>query len=247
MDYLRDMKRKRLDDILIERSIAEDRQDAFVIVTEGRVFVEGQKAVSGSQIIGDATDIKIREDRKFVGRGAYKLEAALLQFKVSPREKICLDIGAATGGFTEVLLNHGAKKVYAVDTAKGKLALKIRDDPCVIVMEGTDIRALKKLPDRAELVTIDVSLIPLREILPHAKRFLADTGEVVALLKPQYETRDPKVLRRGIVKNARDRRKIFEGMLRAARDSGWDVRDWMESPIRGSKGNVEYLLYLRAV
>ena len=241
------MKRKRLDDILIARGIAEDRQDAFVIVTEGRVFVAGQKAVSGSQSVEDGVDIKIREDRRFVGRGAYKLEAALKQFKASTRGKICLDIGAATGGFTEVLLNHGAKKVYAVDTAKGKIALKIREDPRVVVMEGNDIRALKKLPDRAELVTIDVSLIPLREILPHAKRFLADTGEMVALLKPQYETRDPKVLRRGIVKNARDRRKIFEGFLRAARDSGWDVRDWMESPIRGSEGNVEYLLHLRAV
>ena len=247
MDFVRDMKRKRLDDILIARGIAEDRQDAFVIVTEGRVFVAGQKAVSGSQIIGEEADIKIREDRRFVGRGAYKLEAALSHFALDPREKICLDVGAATGGFTEVLLNRGAKKVYAVDTARGKIAVKLRDDGRIVLMEGVDIRGLKELPDEIELVTIDVSLIPLREILPHAKRFLARGGAVVALLKPQYETRDPKILRRGIVKNPRDRRKILEGMIRAARDSGWEVRDWMESPIRGSKGNVEYLLHLRAV
>src|SRR3989338_2858649 len=245
MDFVRDMKRKRLDDILIERSIAEDRQDAFVIVTEGRVFVEGQKAVSGSQIVGEESAIDVRPDKKYVGRGAYKLEAALTHFALDPREKICLDIGAATGGFTEVLLNHGAKKVYAVDTAKGKLALKIRDDPRVIVMEGTDIRALKKLPDRAELVTIDVSLIPLREILPHAKRFLARGGVVVALLKPQYEPRDPKPLPHGEKKNTRDRKTILDGFLRFAHDSGWDVRDYIESPIRGSEGNVEYLIFLR--
>src|SRR3989344_4365169 len=124
MDFVRDMKRKRLDDILIARGIAEDRQDAFVIVTEGRVFVAGQKAVSGSQIIGEEADIKIREDRRFVGRGAYKLEAALSHFALDPREKICLDVGAATGGFTEVLLNRGAKKVYAVDTARGNFAAR---------------------------------------------------------------------------------------------------------------------------
>lgn len=239
------MKKRRLDDILIERGLAEDRQDAFVLVTEGRVFIGGQKAVSGAQIAGEESAIDVRPDKRYVGRGAYKLEAALKHFALDPREKICLDIGAATGGFTEVLLNHGAKKVYAVDTAKGKIALRIREDPRVIVMDATDIRNLKKLPDTAELVTIDVSLIPLREIMPHVKRFLADTGEVIALLKPQYETRDQKILRHGVIKSARDRKKILEGFLRTAEDSGWEVRDWIESPIRGSEGNVEYLIHLK--
>src|SRR3989338_4078630 len=239
------MKKKRLDDILIERGTVEDRQGAFIVVTEGNVFVGGQKAVSGAQMVDVGADIRVRESRAYVGRGAYKLEAAIKKFETDAQGKVCLDIGAATGGFTEVLLNHGAKKVYAVDTAKGKMALKLREDPRVIVMEGTDIRALKKLPDRAELVTIDVSLIPLREILPHAKRFLARGGVVVALLKPQYEPRDPKPLPHGEKKNTRDRKTILDGFLRFAHDSGWDVRDYIESPIRGSEGNVEYLIFLR--
>lgn len=237
------MKKKRLDDILIERGIAEDKADAFVIVTEGRVFVDGQKAVSGAQLIGAGAQVKAREDKQFVGRGAYKLEAAMNQFKADAKEKTCLDIGAATGGFTEVLLNHGAKKVYAVDTAKGKIAYKLREHPKVVVMEETDIRGLKKLPEDVGIVTIDVSLIPLREILPEATRFLSKDGAVIALLKPQYETRDPKMLRHGVIKNARDRKKILDDFLRFARDARWEVRDWMESPIRGSEGNIEYLLY----
>ncbi|OGZ96626.1 MAG: hypothetical protein A2847_00855 [Candidatus Sungbacteria bacterium RIFCSPHIGHO2_01_FULL_50_25] len=239
------MKKKRLDDILIERGTVEDRQGAFIVVTEGNVFVGGQKAVSGAQMVDVGADIRVRESRAYVGRGAYKLEAAIKKFETDAQGKVCLDIGAATGGFTEVLLNHGAKKVYAVDTAKGKMALKLREDPRVVLIEGTDIRALKKLPEEVKVATIDVSLIPLQEILPHVKRFLADTGEVIALLKPQYETRDPKILRHGVIKNTRDRKRVLDGFLRFARDSGWDVRDYIESPIRGSKGNVEYLIYLR--
>src|SRR3989344_2582935 len=241
------MKKKRLDDILIERGVVEDREGAFVIVTEGRVLVSGQKAVSGAQVIREETDVQIKAIKPYVGRGAYKLEAALSQFEISAQDRVCLDIGAATGGFTEVLLNRGAKKVYAVDTAKGKIALKLREDSRVAVMDATDIRSLKELPDPIELVTIDVSLIPLQEILPHVKRFLAPAGDVVALLKPQYETRDLRMLRHGVIKNMRDRKRIVEGFLRFARDDGWSIRDYIESPIRGSEGNIEYLLHIQIV
>ncbi len=240
------MKKKRLDDILIEKGSAEDRQDAFVIITEGRVFVDGQKAVSGAQVVDASLAIEVRGPKEYVGRGAYKLEAAVTRFGINPTRKVCLDIGSATGGFTEVLLKYGAKKVYAVDTAKGKLALKLREDPRVFAMEETDIRALKRLRELAGIVTIDVSLIPLREILPHVKRFLVESGDVVALLKPQYEARDPKILRHGVVKSARDRKNILETFIKNAEDGGWNVRDWCESPIRGSEGNVEYLLHLKS-
>lgn len=239
------MKKKRLDDILISRGLVDDREGAFIVVTEGNVFVGGQKAVSGAQMVDVDADIRVREDRVYVGRGAYKLEAAIKKFEIDAKGKVCLDIGAATGGFTEVLLNYGAEKVYAVDTAKGKIALKLREDSRVVVMDATDIRNLRELPESSELVTIDVSLIPLREILPHVRRFLTRGGDVIALLKPQYETRDQKILRHGVIKSARDRRKILEGFLRAAKDLGWEVRDWIESPIRGSEGNVEYLIHLK--
>lgn len=235
----------RLDEILLARGVATDKNHAFVIVTEGRVFVEGQKAVSGAQMVPAEALIDVRADEKYVGRGAYKLEGAMNHFKVNVRDAVSLDIGSATGGFTEVLLNNGAKKVYAVDTAKGKLVPKLRGDSRVVVMEGTDIRHLEKLPEEPGIATIDVSLIPLREILPHAKRLLLAGGHVIALLKPQYETRDPKVLRHGIIKTARDRKKIFDLFLRTARDSKWNILDWIESPIKGSEGNVEYLLHIQ--
>lgn len=238
------MKKKRLDEILIEKEWVKDKNEAFIVVTEGRVFIEGQKAISPAQPINIEARVELKREKEYVGRGAYKLEAALDKFNLEVRGKVCADIGAAIGGFTEILLKYGAKKVYAVDTAKGKLALKLRRDPRVVVMEETDIRGLKRLPEPAGIVTIDISLIPLREILPHMKRFLSKEGDVIALLKPQYEARDPKMLRHGVVKSARDRKNILETFIQNAEDGGWNVHDWCESPIRGSEGNVEYLFYL---
>lgn len=237
--------KKRLDEILIDKGMIKDKNAVFVIVTEGRVMVNGQKAVSPAQLVDENSEIKIREQKKYVGRGAYKLEAALKEFNVNVNGKICLDIGSATGGFVEVLLKVGAKKVYAVDTAKGKLALKLRNDERVVVMEGADIRDLEKLPETVDLVTIDVSLISLRQILAASRRFLSDGGEVITLFKPQYETRDPKILKHGIVKDDGARKKLFEEFISWAGSNGWIIKKYIESPIKGSEGNVEYLLDLR--
>lgn len=239
------MKKQRLDDYLIERSHARDKDEAFIIVTEGRVFVEGQKAVSPSQMVLPSSQIKVKELMPYVGRGAYKLEGALDAFKVDVEGLVCIDIGAATGGFTQILLQRGAKKVYAVDTAKGKLALKLRGDPRVIVMEETDIRHLKKLPKLADIATIDISLISLTDILPHARRLLKPGGLVVALFKPQYETRDPAMLRHGIVKDDASREQLLLNFTAWLREYGWKIESKIESSIRGSKGNVEYLFTLR--
>lgn len=238
------MKKQRLDEFLIQRGDAADKKSAFIVVTEGRVLVNGQKAISPAQFVAAGDRVEMRGQDRYVGRGALKLDAALEKFKIDVSGKICADIGAATGGFTEVLLRRGARKVYAIDTCHGKLVPKIREDDRVIVMERTDVRDLDKLPEAAELVTIDVSLIPLEHILPAVRRLLASNGSVVALVKPQYETRDQTILRHGIVRDDAARERILKTFLAWAKENGWKVVNQMESPIRGGKGNTEYLLQL---
>ena len=238
------MKRQRLDEFLIERGQVADKQSAFIVVTEGRVLVNGQKAISPAQFVLPDDRIMVRGGDGYVGRGALKLDAALEKFGIDVSGKICADIGAATGGFTEVLLRRGAAKVYAIDTAYGKLVPKIREDPRVVVMERTDVRNMADLPESIDLVTIDVSLIPLEYILPSIKGLLAPNGEVVALLKPQYETRDASVLRHGVVRDDAAREKILQNFLAWAKENTWTVKQHMQSPIRGGKGNREYLLHL---
>ena len=238
------MKKQRLDEYLIEHKFASDKDEAFIIVTEGRVFVEGQKAISPAQMVLPSAKIDVRLSLRYVGRAAYKLEGALNAFGVSVDGLVCIDIGAATGGFTQVLLEHGAAKVYAVDTAKGKLAPKLREDARVVVMEETDIRHMERLPELADLATIDISLIGLRDILPAARRLLKPDGIVVALFKPQYETRDPALLRHGIVKDDATRAQLLNDFSLWLTENNWQVAGKIESPIRGSKGNVEYLFLL---
>lgn len=239
------MKRIRLDERLIEQGIVSTKQEAFVKVTEGSVLVDGQKAVSPAQPVKPDAHIVVRDSSGYVGRGALKLEGAIEHFKVQVTDKICADIGAATGGFTEILLKYGAAKVYAIDTAQGKLALKIREDPRVVVMERADIRDIASLPEEILLAVIDVSLISLKEILTAAHHLVVEGGEVIALLKPQYETRDNTLLRRGVIEDAGARDAILQDMILWAGEHGWNVLGHMESPIQGMEGNVEYLLYLK--
>ena len=241
----KNMKKQRLDEYLLERKLAKDKRGAFIMVTEGRVFVDGQKAVSPAQIIKENQKIQIREEREFVGRAALKLEAALKKFDINVEGKICADIGAATGGFTEVLLKNGAKKVFAIDTAKGKLDFKIREDRRVEVMENTDIRDLEKLPEDVQYVTVDVSLLPLEQILPAVTKLLATGGEIIALFKPQYETRDPAMLHHGVIQGEENRQILLKNFHTWLEGNNWKIIGEMESPIRGSKGNVEYLFHLK--
>ena len=237
------MKRQRLDEVLIRDGLAADKKEAFIVVTEGRVLVDGQKAVTPAQLVSGQAKVELRGEARYVGRGAYKLEAALAAFRIPIEGKVCADIGAATGGFTEVLLKRGAKKVYAIDTARGKLAFKLRRDPRVALMEETDVRGLASLPELVDCAVIDVSLISLRQILPEVKRLLKPDGVVAALFKPQYETRDPRMLQHGVIRNAADREMLLKDFTDWAQAHGWEIRDRIESPIRGSKGNVEYLFH----
>lgn len=239
------MKKQRLDDFLIEHTFVSGKNEAFIMVTEGRVFVDGQKAVSPSQSFLPHARIEVRPEKQYVGRAAYKLAAALDAFGIKPEGMVCIDIGAATGGFTQVLLKRGAANVYAIDTAKGKLAPKLRDDPRVIVMEETDIRHIEQLPELADLATIDVSLISLRDILSHVLRLIKPDGSVVVLFKPQYETRDPTMLRHGIIKDKASRDQLLVEFIAWLGEHDWKIEGKIESPIRGLEGNVEYLFTLK--
>lgn len=238
------MKKKRLDEILIERGIAKDKHEAFIRVTEGDIFLLGQKAVSPAQEFPPDVELRVREPKRFVGRGGLKLEAALKEFGFSPEGKVCADIGVATGGFTDVLLQNGARKVYAIDAGKGKLALKLREDPRVIVMEEVNILYLGSLPELVDLAVIDLSFTSLRLVFPIIKRLLRPDGEVVALLKPQYEV-EAFELEHGIVRSDEIREQAFQEFLLWAKDSGWEVLNSIQSPIPGSKGNIEYLIHLK--
>ncbi|MBI3627896.1 MAG: TlyA family RNA methyltransferase [Candidatus Sungbacteria bacterium] len=238
------MKKKRLDEILIERGIVKGKAEAFIRVTEGDIFVGGRKAVSPAELYLQEAILKVREPRKYVGRGGYKLEGAFEKFDLNVEGKVCADIGAAIGGFTEVLLNHGAKKVYAIDTARGKLALKLREDPRIVVMEETNLLYLVSLPEPIEFVTCDVSFTSLRYILLSVKKFLASTAEGVFLFKPQYEV-DLREIHHGIVTDAEIRKTALHKFLNWAKLQGWEVAGSAESPIRGAKGNVEYLVHFR--
>jgi len=237
-------KKKRLDDILIDKNLVKDKDEAFIVVTEGRVLVNGQKAVSPAQLVKKNVKIEIRGKNEYVGRGAYKLEEAIRKFKIDLRGKVCADIGSATGGFTQILLKYGAKRVYAIDMARGKLDLAIRNNSKVIVMEETDIRDIKLLPDKIDIFTVDVSLISLRNILPTLKNLGKKNAEIIALFKPQYEVED-KFLRHGIVRDENIRKRALQIFLKWV-ESDWKVKDYIKSPIRGVSGNIEYLIYLRS-
>lgn len=238
------MKRHRLDEILIKEGISKDKQDAFVKVTEGVVLLNGRKAISPAQLVTEKDKIEFRGGPKYVGRGALKLKAALKNFKINPEGKICADIGSATGGFTEILLQGGARKVYAVDTARGKLSPKLREDARVVAMEGADARDVAKFANPIDLITIDVSLLPLEEMLPYLKKHLSADGEVAALFKPQYETRDARLLRHGVIKDDASRENLLQNFIVWAKENSWNVIQWIESPIKGGEGNVEYLIHL---
>lgn len=241
------MKSRRLDEFLLAKGLAADKRETFILVTEGRVFVNGQRAVSPGQLVRETDAIEVRPGREFVGRGAYKLEAALQGWGIDVRGKVCADVGAATGGFTEVLLKHGAAKVYAIDVGRGKLDLKLREDSRVTVMEETNVLTMPPLPEPIDLVTIDLSFTSLRKVLPVIRNLLSDQGKVLALFKPQYEIEDKSLLKHGVLRDDAVRLVLIERFRAWLGEHSWQELGFMESPIRGSAGNVEYFFHLRPV
>jgi 23S rRNA (cytidine1920-2'-O)/16S rRNA (cytidine1409-2'-O)-methyltransferase len=236
--------KKRLDVLLVERGLAESRARAQELIRAGNVMIHGRVMDQAGAQVDSAVEITVRQALPYVSRGGYKLAGALDAFGVNPGGFVCADIGASTGGFTDVLLQRGAVKVYALDVGYGQLAWKLRQDPRVIVMERVNVRYLEQLSELVDLVTIDVSFISLELILGVAKRFLKPTGHIIALIKPQFEAGREQVGRGGIVRDPKVHAQVIEKITRAAERIGLKRLGLIESPILGTEGNLEFLIYL---
>ncbi len=234
----------RLDELLLERGLAPDREVAVRMVMAGEVRVDGQLAVKAAQKVARTSSLELDRGEPFVSRGGRKLEAALDAFGLDVSEWVCADVGASTGGFTDCLLQRGAARVYAIDVGKGLLDWRLRQDERVVVMESSNARKLAQLPEPVDLVTLDVAFISLRTLLPVVNAWLLPAGSMVALVKPQFEARAADIAPGGVVKDAAVRRQVLEQVIQAAVDLELGPKDLMLSPLRGPKGNREYLLWL---
>lgn len=239
------MGKERLDALLVRRGLAATREQARRLILAGQVRVEGRGGWKpGSRVAAEAR-LEVEAGPRYVSRGGLKLEAALARFGVDPSGLVCLDVGASTGGFTDCLLQHGAARVYAVDVGHGQLHYRLRQDPRVVVMERTHARYLQSLPEKVDLSVVDVSFISLTLVLPAVSRLLAPRGQVIALVKPQFEAGREKVERGGVVRDRRTHRQVLERLAAAAAELGLGVAGLMPSPLRGPAGNVEFLVLLR--
>lgn len=242
------MKKIRLDQLVFDLGLAESRERAKTTVMAGLVYVNGQKADKpGTQVSPDAK-IEVRGDAlPYVSRGGFKLEKALKVFPVNPTGMTCLDCGASTGGFTDVLLKNGAEKVYAVDVGYGQLAWSLRNDPRVISMERTNVRYLtaEQIPEPVDLAVMDLSFISVRLILPAVHPLLKDDAQVVCLIKPQFEAGREEVGKKGVVRDPKVHLEVLERFLEFVPTVGYTAMGLDFSPIKGPEGNIEYLGYLK--
>lgn len=243
--------KERLDILLVQKGLAPSREKARALIMSGIVYVNNQKEDKAGTVFDPENDlIEVRgQTLRYVSRGGLKLEKALQVFPVSPAGRICMDIGSSTGGFTDCMLQNGAKLVYAIDVGYGQLDYRLREDSRVICMEKTNFRYVKpedlqedKMPDFA---TVDVSFISLSRILPPAAAILPDGGEMVCLIKPQFEAGREKVGKKGVVRDPKVHAEVIETALQTAAQNGFAVRGLSFSPVRGPEGNIEYLMYLR--
>ena len=243
------MGKKRLDVLLCERGLAESRQRAQADIMGGCVFVEGRPALKAGQAVDEEAQIEVRGQAiPYVSRGGLKLAKAMDVFSLDLTGQICADVGASTGGFTDCMLQHGAEKVYAVDTGYGKLAWKLRTDPRVVPLERTNARYLtqEQIPEALDFASVDVSFISLRLILPALRGVMKDSGRAVCLVKPQFEAGREKVGKKGVVRDPKVHREVLEHFLDHAGQAGFAVAALDFSPIRGPEGNIEYLGLLTA-
>lgn len=242
-------KRERLDLLLVERQLVVSREDGRRRILAGEVLVNDQAVTKVGNLIDAGAAIRLKKTSPYVSRGGLKLEKALSEFAVQVRDQTVLDVGASTGGFTDCLLVHGAAQVIAVDVGYGQLDWKLRNDPRVIVFEKTNIRyfELKRLPRRVDLATVDVSFISLKLVLPQVKSLLIEGGDVIALIKPQFEVGKGKVGKGGVVRSADEHARVIDEITSAAAQLGFDVLGVTESPLLGPKGNKEFLIHLRLI
>ncbi len=239
--------KKRLDVLLFERGLAESRQKAQAIIMSGQVYVSGQKVDKAGAPTPEDAQIEVRGGGlKYVSRGGLKLEKAMASWPIDLTGKICADIGASTGGFTDCMLQNGASKVYAVDVGYGQLAWKLRSDERVVCLERTNARYLtsEQISDPIQFFSVDVSFISLSLILPPLHPLMAQGGQGVCLVKPQFEAGKDKVGKKGVVRDKKVHLEVLEHFLDHAEQAGFTVKGLTNSPIRGPEGNIEYLGWL---
>ena len=242
------MMKERLDVLMVQKQLAPSREKAKAMIMEGIVFVEGQREDKAGASFEETVSIEVRGNTlKYVSRGGLKLEKAMKNFGISLEGKICMDIGASTGGFTDCMLQNGAKKVYAVDVGYGQFAWKLRQDARVVCMEKTNIRYVTpdQIGDVLDFASVDVSFISLTKVLGPARELLGENGEMVCLIKPQFEAGREKVGKKGVVRDPAVHKEVIERVLSFAEELGFTVKNLEFSPIKGPEGNIEYLVYIQ--
>jgi 23S rRNA (cytidine1920-2'-O)/16S rRNA (cytidine1409-2'-O)-methyltransferase len=233
-----------VDILLVECGLAESRSVAQRLIMAGAVRVDGQVVLKSSRKVPSDSSISVDPGPKFVSRGGEKLSTALETFGINVNQLICADVGASTGGFTDCLLQHGAARVYAIDVGQGQLHWRLRNDPRVVVMERQNARYLEELEEKVNLVTIDVSFISLELLFRSIVNWLLDDGQVIALVKPQFEAGREYVGIGGVVRDAEVHRQVLDKAIRSAEEHKLFASGLIRSPILGPKGNVEFLLWL---
>ena len=240
--------KERLDVLLVKRGLAASREKAKAVIMAGSVFVDNQKEDKAGTMFPDTVQIEVRGNTlKYVSRGGLKLEKAMSHFGLSLDGCVCMDVGSSTGGFTDCMLQNGAVKVYAIDVGHGQLDWKLRNDPRVVCMEKTNIRYVtpEDLEEKADFSSIDVSFISLTKVLPPVYELLKDQGQVVCLIKPQFEAGREKVGKKGVVRDSAVHREVIEKVTDFASKTGFALLNLEYSPIKGPEGNIEYLLHLQ--
>lgn len=242
--------KERLDILLVKRNLAPSREKAKAVIMSGIVYVDGQKEDKAGSVFEDTVNIEVRGNTlRYVSRGGLKLEKAFAVFPIQVKDDTCIDIGASTGGFTDCMLQNGAKKVYAVDVGHGQLDWKLRNDERVICMEKTNFRYVtsEQIPEKLDFAATDVSFISLTKILPPAKALLKKDAYMVCLIKPQFEAGREKVGKKGVVTDPKVHKEVIEHVELFAASIGFEVVSLDFSPIKGPEGNIEYLLLLKNV
>lgn len=240
--------KERLDVLLVNRNLAESREKAKAIIMSGNVFVDGNREDKAGTAFPETVNIEIKGSQlKYVSRGGLKLEKAIEAFQLCLKDKLCMDVGSSTGGFTDCMLQNGASKVYAVDVGTNQLAWKLRQDSRVISMEKTNIRHVTPadIKEEVDFVSIDVAFISLTLVLEPVKCLLRDGGEVVCLIKPQFEAGREKVGKKGVVRDAGVHKEVIIKVVDYVRELGFGVLHLDYSPVKGPEGNIEYLLHLK--
>ena len=238
--------KKRLDVLIFEKGLAESRSKAQAIVMEGIVLVNGKKETKAGTQVNEDDIIEIEKQNPYVSRGGLKLESVLNLFNIDFTDKVCIDIGASTGGFTDCMLQHGAKKVYAVDVGTAQLHYKLRNDPRVVNIENVNFRYFDKslLKDEIDIITIDVSFISLDKILPLASEIIKKDGFIVAMIKPQFEL-EPSEINKGVVRDESLRQKAINKIKDFAVNLGLEILKEQDSGVKGPKGNLEHFIMLK--